>query len=183
MKKAFMHYILPITIVIALVLLDQWVKYLTIENIPLNTSVPLIEGVFELNYIRNQGMAWGMLQNMQWLFIIMTPLILAAVWFSYVRMPHEKRFLPVRIAEVLISAGAIGNCIDRIFRGELFKGYVVDMFYVKAINFPVFNVADSYVSVAFVALLILIVFVYKDDDFAKIIPFGNTKSQKGSETE
>ena len=61
---------------------------------------------------------------------------------------------------VTYTAGALGNLIDRIFRG-----YVVDMIYFVPINFPVFNVADCYVTVSVVLLIILILFVYKEDDF------------------
>ena len=72
----------------------------------------------------------------------------------------------MRICVVFLTGGAIGNLIDRIFRGEqLFHGSVVDMIYVELINFPVFNVADSFVSVGFV-ILVVMMFIMKDDDLA-----------------
>ena len=166
MKKVFMRYILPILGVIGVVLLDQWTKYLTVTKIG-DSRIVLWENVFELVYVKNNGMAWGMLQNQQWLFIVMTPIVLIfMVWF-YVKMPYEKKFLPMRILEVMLAGGAIGNLLDRMFRGEFCQGHVVDMFYFKAINFPVFNVADIGVTCGAIVMCILWIFYYKDEDFNK----------------
>ena len=71
---------------------------------------------------------------------------------------------------VLILSGAVGNFIDRV----RFQ-YVIDFFYFKLIDFPVFNVADCYVTVGFILLLILILFKYKEDDFENIFSFNNKK--------
>ena len=88
-------------------------------------------------------------------------------------MPENRRYLPLRICAVLLCAGAVGNMIDRIFRG-----YVVDFFYFKLIDFPVFNVADIYVTTAAVILIVLIVFLYKEEDFDRIFP---KKDKRGTE--
>ncbi len=166
MKKIFMRYILPLLAIFALAGFDQLVKFWTIENIELHEHIAIWEGVFELTHIRNEGMAWGLLQNQQILFIALTPVALFVFAYFYFRAPFTKRFIPIRIAELLLAGGAIGNLVDRIFRGEvLFKGNVVDMFYVKLINFPVFNVADSYITIACVLLVVLVLFYYKDDEF------------------
>ena len=121
-------------------------------------------------------MAWGLFQNGQVIFAILTPIAIAAILFLYVRTPWEKEYRPIRIAEVMLIGGAIGNLIDRIFRfdptdGKIFHGYVVDMIYVKAIKFPVFNVADMFVTVAFFLMIFLLIFVYNEDEFNKC--FGN----------
>lgn len=167
MKKVFMRYILPVLGVIGVVLLDQWTKYLTVTKIG-DSRIVLWENVFELVYVKNNGMAWGMLQNQQWLFIVMTPIVLIFMAWFYVKMPYEKKFLPMRILEVMLAGGAIGNLLDRMFRGEFCQGHVVDMFYFKAINFPVFNVADSFISVAFVLLVVLVMFKYSEEDFDRM---------------
>lgn len=167
MKKVFMRYILPILGVIGVVLLDQWTKYLTVTKIG-DSRIVLWENVFELVYVKNNGMAWGMLQNQQWLFIVMTPIVLIFMAWFYVKMPYEKKFLPMRILEVMLAGGAVGNLLDRMFRGEFCQGHVVDMFYFKAINFPVFNVADSFISVAFVLLVVLVMFKYSEEDFDRM---------------
>ena len=81
----------------------------------------------------------------------------------YIRMPHTKHFLPLRICLVAIVAGAIGNMIDRVT-----LHYVIDFFYFKLINFPIFNVADIYATCASILLIILLIFYYKDEDIDQI---------------
>ncbi len=177
MKKILMCYLLPVMAVLALAGIDQLVKFWTIENIELYHNIVIWDGVFELTHIRNEGMAWGLLQNQQLLFIILTPIALFVFGFFYCRTPFTKRFIPIRITEILIAGGALGNLIDRMFRGkELFKGNVVDMFYFKLIDFPVFNVADSYITIACVLLVALVVFYYNDDEFN--LMFGLFKKKK-----
>ena len=176
MKKVFMKYILPVLGVIAVVLLDQLVKELCLDKIGMYNTIVLIEDVFELHVIPNYGMAWGMLQNKQWIFVVITPVVLAlAVWF-YFKMPAEKKFTPMRVLTVLLAGGAIGNLLDRMFRGDFCQGYVVDMFYFKAIDFPVFNVADSFICVSFALLAILVIFKYSEEDFDRM--FGLKKKAK-----
>ena len=168
MKKVFMKYILPLLGVAAVVLLDQWVKELCLDKIGMYNTVVLIEDIFELHVIPNKGMAWGMLQNKQWLFVAITPIVLGLVVWFYLRMPYEKQFAPMRVLTVMLTGGAIGNLLDRMFRGEFCQGYVVDMFYVKAIDFPVFNVADSFICVSFALLAILVIFKYSEEDFDRM---------------
>ncbi|MBQ3037014.1 MAG: signal peptidase II [Lachnospiraceae bacterium] len=176
MKKVFMKYILPVLGVIAVVILDQLVKELCLDKIGMYNTIVLIEDVFELRVIPNYGMAWGMLQNKQWIFVVITPVVLAlAVWF-YLKMPAEKKFAPMRVLTVLLAGGAIGNLLDRMFRGDFCQGYVVDMFYFKAIDFPVFNVADSFICVSFALLAILVIFKYSEEDFDRM--FGLKKKAK-----
>ena len=75
----------------------------------------------------------------------------------------EKKFLPLRICAIFIASGAIGNVIDRVR-----LNYVVDFLYFKLIDFPIFNVADIYVTVAAVMLVILVCFYYKEEDLERI---------------
>ena len=121
-------------------------------------------------------MAWGLFQNGQIIFSILTPIAIMAIIFLYIRTPWEKEFRPIRFAEIMIVGGAVGNLLDRIFRydpatGSLFHGYVVDMIYAKFIHFPVFNVADIFVTLAFLLMVFLLLFVYNEDEFNKC--FGN----------
>ena len=88
--------------------------------------------------------------------------MLFAIWI-YGKLPNAQRYLPLRICAVLILSGAFGNCIDRIR-----LNYVVDFLYFKLINFPIFNVADIYVTVAAFLLVILILIYYKEDDLERI---------------
>lgn len=182
MKKVFMRYILPVFGVVLVVLLDQIVKEVCLDKIGMYNSVVVIEDVFELYVIPNKGMAWGMLQNKQWLFVAITPIVLGLVVWFYLKMPYEKKFVPMRILTVMLTGGAIGNLLDRMFRGEFCQGHVVDMFYVKAIDFPVFNVADSFICVSFALLAILVLFKYSEEDFDRMFHLKKKVKSKNDET-
>lgn len=144
-----------------LTLLDQWTKVLSVSHLKGQPSYSLIDGVLEFYYLENHGAAFSMLQDAMWFFYIIAIVAMAFIaWFLH-RMPADRRYLPVRIILVCIAAGALGNLIDRIT-----LGYVRDFIYFSLINFPVFNVADIYVTCAVVVLIVLILFYYKDSDFA-----------------
>lgn len=101
-----------------------------------------------------------MFQN-QRIFFYLSVIIIsaAAIWF-YGKVPMTRRYLPLRLCAVGIIAGAWGNCIDRIR-----LSYVVDFLYFKLIDFPIFNVADIYVTMSTFAMAFLICFYYKEEDF------------------
>lgn len=146
-----------------LVGIDQFVKYLITTRMELFESIPVIHNVFEIHYIRNPGAAWGIFANKQGLFILCTIIaFLVGVWF-YIRCLQCNAFLDLRITTILILAGALGNCIDR-----LRLQYVIDFLYFKLIDFPVFNIADCYVTIGFACLLLLCLFKYKEEDFAPL---------------
>ena len=144
-----------------LTLLDQWTKYLAVVHLAGQEDIILIRGVFQLQYLENRGAAFGIMQNKLWIFVILTIVYLfAAVWI-YFRIPRQKRYLILHIIAVLLTAGALGNFIDRMR-----LGYVVDFFYFSLIDFPVFNVADILVVVSFILLAVCILFVFKEEDFS-----------------
>jgi signal peptidase II len=87
--------------------------------------------------------------------------VFVAALYVIWKLPDEKKFVPLRICITLITAGAAGNLIDRVA-----QGYVVDFLYFILIDFPIFNVADCYVTVATAVLLILLMKVYSDEDLA-----------------
>lgn len=152
---------LAILFIILLTSIDQITKYLAVKNIRDSStqSIPVLKGVFRLTYLENKGAAWGILPNMQFLFIILSFVLLGFIAYYYWKIPLQKKHLPLRIIAITLSAGAIGNMIDRIWHG-----YVVDFFEFLFISFPVFNVADIYVTVSAALLLFLILFVYKEED-------------------
>ena len=127
--------------------------------------------VFELNYLENRGAAFGMLQGQKGIFLVSTVLVLALIALYYHRAPLGKRFVPVRVIGVLLLSGALGNMIDRVL-----QSYVVDFLYVKLIDFPVFNVADCYVTVGAVLMAVLFLFYYKDEELGFLNPFGKGES-------
>ena len=146
--------------------LDQISKYYIDKHMNLYDSIALIPNIFEIHYIRNAGAAWGMFQNKQILFYICTVIVLILGVGLYLRCLSMNRYTDLRIVLILILSGAIGNFIDRI----RFQ-YVIDFFYFKLIDFPVFNIADCYVTVGFIILLLLILFKYKEDDLETLFSF------------
>jgi signal peptidase II len=148
-----------------LILIDQFTKHLAVSCLKEGGSIALLENVFELYYLENKGAAFGMLQNKQIIFLLITfaALILIA-WVYLFRIPDEKRYYPLGLIALFLFSGAIGNLIDRVK-----NRYVVDFFYFKLIDFPVFNVADIYVTCGTIFLILLIVFYYKDSDLERIL--------------
>lgn len=142
-----------------LIFLDQITKHYAVVYLKDQEPVKLIDSVFELNYLENRGAAFGMLQNQKFFFIFIAVIILAVIIYVLWKTPNQKKYTKLHIALVLIAAGAIGNMIDR-----LRYDYVVDFLYFSLINFPIFNVADIYVTCAAVFLVILLLFVYKESD-------------------
>lgn len=142
-----------------LIAMDQITKYLAVINLKDKPAYTIIDGVFELNYLENRGAAFGMLQNQKGFFILISCIVLIAILYILIKMPENKKYNILHVLLVLIASGAIGNMIDRV-RLE----YVVDFFYFVLINFPIFNMADIYVSVACVLLAIVMLFVYKEED-------------------
>ena len=158
-KNGLKNYVMAVTLVIVAVLIDQYTKYLAVTHLKDGPAFVLIDNVFELNYLENRGAAFGLLQNRQIFFVCVAILIFDFILYCYVQIPKTGRYLPLRLCGIFIVAGAAGNLIDRIR-----LGYVVDFFYFRLIDFPVFNVADIYVTVSFAVLLILIFFRYKEEE-------------------
>ena len=134
-------------VAILILIADQGLKYWVTLNIPLDTGhVTLIPGVLELTNIHNNGAAFSILQHApHWIFVIFTLVFAAIAVFCLRRnVVHGK---VGRWSVVLVLAGAVGNCIDRIL-----SGYVVDMFNFLFVRFAVFNLADIFIVVAGIAL-------------------------------
>ncbi|MDO4297241.1 MAG: signal peptidase II [Lachnospiraceae bacterium] len=145
---------------VLLTILDQLTKYAACIFLKDCRSIEVIPEVFEFYYLENRGAAFGMLRNHQSFFIIIAALILAAAFFVYSRIPLQRKYLPLRLVCITVSAGALGNMLDR-----LLHNYVIDFLYFSLIDFPVFNVADCYVCIGILVLLILMFTYYKDDSF------------------
>lgn len=162
LKKAVVGMILSVVLIV----IDQMTKLMAIHGLMNQQPFVILDGIFELHYLENRGAAFGILQGKKAFFIIFTILVLAFIAYIYLkRIPDEKKFRLMDGICILFFAGALGNFIDRVFRN-----YVVDFFYFKLIDFPVFNVADIYVTVAAFAMIILGLFYYKEDDYNKIFP-------------
>ena len=161
-----MKYLKALIGAVLLIILDQWTKYMVLLHIKPVDSIPLIQGVLSFTYHENRGAVWGIMQGQIPILIVSTVIILAVVLWIYSRIPDTKKYLWLRIIAVMVTAGAIGNFIDRLFRQ-----YVVDFIYFELIDFPIFNVADMYVVIAAFLLIFVSIFVYKEDsDFDFINP-------------
>lgn len=140
---------------IILVLIDQIIKYICVNSLQEIGSIPLIENVLHFTYVENRGAAFGIFQNAQVFFIVVTSAVLIGmVIYLKIKSPVQPVLLT---AITLIAAGAVGNLIDRIFRG-----YVVDFIDFRV--FPVFNIADIAVCCGAALLIIYILFLEKKEN-------------------
>lgn len=141
--------------IFAMVLVDQVVKYWAVISLAPVGSIPLIPDVLGLTYVENRGAAFSLLQNQIWLFVLLTAVVLCLITYALKR--HMIQTFLGKVSLVVIAAGAVGNVIDRLFRG-----FVVDMIEIQLIRFPVFNIADIYVTVGVALFCIYIMFQHKD---------------------
>ena len=139
-------------IALVLVVVDQVVKYLVMTNIPLGGHVPFLPHILDLTYVTNTGAAFSIFSEHTWALalvsLVMSVVLALALWKGLFKHPFGKLTL------TLLLAGAVGNLIDRAFRG-----FVVDMFNVLFMNFAVFNVADICVVVGGIAAGIYYIFL------------------------
>ena len=134
-------------LILLLIALDQLVKSYIVQQIPLGQVRTWIPKLVSLTYLQNRGAAFSMLQDQQWFFTIITLVVMVgAIWYLH---KHMEDSIWMVIGLTLIIAGGLGNFIDR-----LSQGFVVDMFHLDFINFAIFNVADSYLTVGVIVLLI-----------------------------
>lgn len=153
------HYFMAIITVVLTLILDQWTKHLAVINLKNQEPFTILEDVFKLQYLENRGAAFGLLQDQRIYFYFSMLLITVLVIWFYLKVPMTKKYLPLRICAIFILSGGLGNFIDRIR-----LNYVVDFFYFELIDFPIFNVADIYVTVTMFVILYLIFFYYKEED-------------------
>jgi signal peptidase II len=132
---------------LVLITLDQFSKYWIVNNINLNTIRSFIPGILSLTYLRNYGAAFSILQNQQWFFSLITFIIMGAALYYFVKNINGNFWLLLGL--ILVISGGLGNFIDRVR-----LGYVVDMIHLDFMNFAIFNLADSYLSVGVVVLFI-----------------------------
>lgn len=145
---------------VILVIADQLTKHLAVVRLKNQAAYNLINGILEFNYLENRGAAFGVLQNQKYFFVFVALIFIGVIVFVLIKVPTQKKYYSLNILLVMIAAGAVGNMIDRVR-----YYYVVDFIYLVCIQFPIFNVADIYVTTATVILVFQILFVYKTNDF------------------
>ncbi|MFI3173739.1 MAG: signal peptidase II [Bacillota bacterium] len=152
---ALLHFV----IAIVLIAVDQYTKYLALVHLkPIHTT-GFIPHLVRLTFVENRGVAFGMLSGKLGFILCLTILISLAMLIYYVKLPDGSEYRLVKHCMAFIFAGAIGNIIDRIFRG-----YVVDFFEFEFFTFPVFNFADIFVVCGVTVLSFLILFVIKEPE-------------------
>ena len=151
-----MQYLFMALLTILIVAADQFTKYLTVANIPLRGFAEAIPGLFHLTYAQNTGAAFSMLRGQQWLFAIIFAIFTMGIILEFKKNTMNFKLFD-RWCIVAVWAGGLGNMIDR-----LRLGYVVDMFETEFITFPVFNVADCFITCGAIALIAHLVFCNKE---------------------
>lgn len=132
-------------------ILDQMVKFWTVNHLDLYQVQRWIPNILDLHYLQNTGAGWGMFAGQRWFLIALT--LLAIAYFAYLSWKNRHAPWIYQLIYGLIIGGALGNLVDR-----LLHGYVVDMFKLAFIDFPVFNLADAAISVGTALLIICLLF-------------------------
>lgn len=161
MNKKNHRYILlfDFVLMIFLITIDQITKYYAIKLLRDRDGIDIIPDILELSYLENRGAAFGMLQNQKLFFIFITIIVLSVILYIILKTPCHAKYTKLHIALIFVSSGALGNMIDRMR-----LNYVVDFIYISLIHFPVFNVADIYVTVSSAVLVFFLCFCYKEND-------------------
>lgn len=154
MKKRLFIYIF---ILIALVSFDQLTKYIVINSFNVNDKLILINNFLKFYYIRNTGISFGMLSNQKYIIILLTLLVIAYVIYETIKNKKNKLMI---ISSSLIISGAIGNLIDRVFRG-----YVVDFisFTLFKKEMAIFNIADILITFGIILYIYIILMEGKNE--------------------
>ena len=153
-------YALHAVVLALLIAIDQITKYfvrLCVKGNP----VTLIKNVFSFYYHENRGSVWGIMQGKVDFLLIVSIILFIILIYVYVKMPKQREYYPLFWILVFLFAGAVGNTIDR-----LFLGYVTDFLYFELINFPIFNIADCYITVCAFLTIILMFTKYREEEFA-----------------
>ena len=160
--------ILYTAIIAAVILFDQFTKFLAIEHLKPIGTLPIIRDALHLTYVTNYGAAFGMLADHRWIFLAVSTIaiVLMAAYLYYKRDEHPL----LGVAMSFIIGGGIGNMIDRTL-----MGYVVDFVDFRLINFAVFNVADIFVCVG-CGLMFLWLFRYAEFDDDRKSSDSNSKN-------
>ena len=142
---------------VLILIFDQLTKYYIVSNFSLGESTEFLKGFIDIVYIHNEGAAWGMLSGKTWLLVLFTALAMALCIFYLWKYGKNSKLMLTGLT--LVVSGGIGNLIDRVFR----DGKVVDFLHFEFWpTFPVFNVADIFITCGCAALLVSLIFFNKE---------------------
>lgn len=147
------YYILAILLLV----LDQWSKIAIVNNFALHEVKEVVPGILSLFYIQNEGAAWGIFEGRMFFFFIITVVVVGAMVYNAHKQGFDKKIVGISYAFLL--SGALGNFIDRMR-----LGYVVDMFRLDFIDFPIFNVADVCLTIGVILMTIYILFMEEEEE-------------------
>ena len=151
-----MHFLTFSIFAAAIVAADQFTKYLTVANIALYEDVPFIPGLLQLTYVQNTGAAFSSFEGQQWLFAL-----IFAIFTAMIVREFNKKSMGFTTFEwwciAAVYGGGLGNMIDRVR-----MGYVVDMIETEFMVFPVFNVADCFITCGCIAMMVSLIFFNKE---------------------
>lgn len=164
-KNKVKDCLIGLIITAVLVMVDQYTKFLAVAHLKNGNPIVIIKNVLEFSYLENRGAAFGIFQGKKVFLLGFTFIVILVIIYFYTRIPSQKRFMFLHLAVTFLIAGALGNFIDRVR-----LNYVVDFIYFKLIDFPVFNVADIYVTCSAVTIALLLIFYYKEEDMEEIFP-------------
>ena len=151
--------LLSVIIIAGIVLLDRLVKYWAMTVLAPAVELEGIRGIFHFYYVENTGAAFSILREHTWILIIITALVVCVgVYVLFCK----KLSVPYQICIAAIVGGGIGNLIDRIF-----YGYVVDMFMFDFVEFAIFNVADIFITLGGIAIIVVLLFFDNDNPLFK----------------
>ena len=150
-----MTVLMSLLAILVMVVVDQVVKYWAVSMLAPMGSIPLIPNVLQLTYVENRGAAFSILQDQIWLFVLLAVAILCGI--GYVLCTGRIQHILGKFSLLVIAAGAVGNTLDRVLHH-----YVIDMIEVRFIQFPVFNIADIYVTVGVALFAVYYLFLHKD---------------------
>lgn len=170
MKKNH-SFMIDLILIIILVAIDQITKKLALHFLS-EKSFTIIPRVFSFTLLEggNSGAAFGLLQGGFWFFVISTIVVIFFCILFLRRVAYLGAYLPIQVSLVLLLAGAFGNFIDRVTTMvEYNSSFVVDFLYFELIDFPIFNVADCYITISAFLLILFGGFYYKEKDFDLIL--------------
>ncbi len=180
MNKKIKRFILNMLLFCGLITIDRITKIWAESSLQHRDAIPVIKDVLELYYLPNgnTGAAFGILSGHRVFFLIIAITVVTVIMYMVYNMPEGKKYRPVMILLVFIAAGGAGNMVDRFLHGS-----VTDFIYISCINFPVFNVADMYVSICTVILALVVLFALSEADYnsledAFMAPFKKKKQEK-----
>jgi signal peptidase II len=176
--KEQMNMLFYIIIMVAVAAFDQLTKLYAVYSLAKVTTVPIIPNVFHLTYVENTGAAFSTFSGQQTFLIVITIIFILALGYLFAVLPKDRRYFNVNLALAFIIGGALGNLIDRIR-----LNYVVDFFDFRVIGFAIFNVADSFVVIGCIIMVIAIWqnrFPQKKEEFRTILPPGAQRARRAA---